>query len=297
MPRNIYFSEGAKNEQSLYEDLIIEALRIYGTEVFYLPRTIVSRDTILNEDDASRFDDAYQIEMYIENVAGFEGEGLLMSKFGIELRDQATFVVSKRRWKQYVGDHGKGSLRVTTPSEGDLIYLPMSKSFFEIRQVEAQRPFYQLKNLPTYRMQCELFEYNDEDFDTSIKDIDDIERKYSTRWLITLDIGSGESNTFRIGEIVRQASVASGGVTEGYTIAEVVAKTATTIEVVGIKTTGEDDGVFNIGANPLVGDTSNTSLLISAIAVVEPAGGQNKEFQDVGNNLIDFTEQNPFGEP
>ena len=97
MPTNHFFSKGTINEQYLYEDLIIEAMQIYGHDVFYLPRTIVNRDTIFDEDALSSFTQAYPVEMYLENVDGYEGEGDLFTKFGVELRDQATFIVSRKR--------------------------------------------------------------------------------------------------------------------------------------------------------------------------------------------------------
>ena len=130
MPRNVYFSQAVRSEQNLYEDLIVESLKIYGQDVYYIPRTLVNRDTILNEDPGSKFDDAYLMEAYIENVDGFEGAGDLYSKFGLEIRDEATFVISRKTWNHAVGLHeGKEK-----PSEGDLLFLPMTNSFFEISE-------------------------------------------------------------------------------------------------------------------------------------------------------------------
>ena len=168
MPRNVYFSQAVRAEQNLYEDLIVESLKIYGQDVYYIPRTLVNRDTILNEDPASKFDDAYLMEAYIENVDGFEGEGDLYSKFGLEIRDEAQFVISRKVWNHAVG------LRENKdkPLEGDLLFLPMTNSFFEISYVEDDSPFFQLSNLPVYRLACNLFEFSDEDFDTGIAEID-----------------------------------------------------------------------------------------------------------------------------
>ena len=98
MPRSVFFSQAVRSEQNLYEDLVIESLKIFGQDVYYIPRTLVNRDDILNEDPASKFDDAYLIEAYLENVDGFEGQGDLFSKFGLEIRDEATFVISRRQW-------------------------------------------------------------------------------------------------------------------------------------------------------------------------------------------------------
>lgn len=166
-------SGGFRPEQNLYEDLVIESLKFYGQDVYYLPRELVNVDKVFMDDVPSHFSDAYKIEMYVENVDGFGGEGDLFSKFGVELRDQATFVTARRRWKSLIGD--KLDSYNFRPREGDVIYIPFSKSMFEIFKVETETPFYQLNQLPTFRLQCELFEYNDEDFDVGIDEIDDIE--------------------------------------------------------------------------------------------------------------------------
>ena len=172
MPRNVYFSQAVKSEQNLFEDLIIESLKIYGQDVYYIPRTLVNRDNILGEDAASKFDDAYIIEMYIENIDGFEGSGDLYSKFGLEMRDEVTFVVSRRMWNQSIGKFSTNTIN-PRPQEGDLIFLPLSNTFFEISYVEDEDPFYQLSKLPTYKLKCNQFEYSDEAFDTGIDIIDD----------------------------------------------------------------------------------------------------------------------------
>ena len=174
MPRNVYFSHGSNAEQILFEDIQIEALKIYGHETYYLPRKILTRDMILNEDRESLFDDAYMIEMYIEDIEGFGGEGNLMSKFGLEIRDEATFVVARRSWNKLVGVWNN-TVDNFRPNEGDLIYLPLSNSMFEISFVEHEQPFYQIQNLPVYKLQCRLFEYNDEDFRTGMLEIDQLE--------------------------------------------------------------------------------------------------------------------------
>ena len=128
MATNVYFSPKVKTEQNLYEDLVIESLKMYGQDVVYIPRQLISRDEIMNE-DYSKFTDAYTIEMYIETSEGFAGEGDLLGKFGVEIRDQATFVVSRKRWENLVGFYNN-SINDTRPSEGDLVFLPLSNSLF-----------------------------------------------------------------------------------------------------------------------------------------------------------------------
>lgn len=184
MATNPWVSQNVRSEQNLYEDLVIESLKFYGQDVYYLPREIVNKDKVFLDDVPSHFSDAYKIEMYIENVDAFSGEGDLFSKFGVELRDQATFIVARRRWKKLIGD--KLDAYNFRPREGDLLYMPMSQSMFEIFKVETETPFYQLSQLPTFRLQCELFEYNDEDFDTDIDDIDIIEEESAYQYKLTM---------------------------------------------------------------------------------------------------------------
>ena len=147
MARNVYFNDKVRSEQNLYEDIVIESLKIYGQDVYYLPRDIVAEDKIFGDDIPSRFNSSYKIEMYLENIEGVDGEGDLFTRFGVEIRDEATFVVSRRRWTQTVArmDNNVTSVR---PLEGDLIYLPLTNKLFQINFVEHEHPFYQLSNLP-----------------------------------------------------------------------------------------------------------------------------------------------------
>ena len=144
-----------------------------------MPRTIVNQDKIYDEDELSRFTQAYPMEMYLDNVNGYEGQGDIFTRFGLEVRDQATFVLAKRRWEDLVLTSGGTFTQTTRPSEGDLIYLEKTKSLFEIKYVDFQNPFYQLNQIYVYRLVCELFEYSSEDLDTGITTIDAIETKYS----------------------------------------------------------------------------------------------------------------------
>ena len=172
-------SIGATSEQRLVEDLVIESLKVYGHDLYYLPRTLVNKDTIFDEDELSRFTQAYPIEMYLDNVNGYEGQGDIFTRFGLEVRDQATFVMAKRRWEDLVLTSGGTFTQTARPSEGDLLYFPKTKSIFEIKYVDFQNPFYQLNQIYVFRLTCELFEYSSEDLDTGIADIDVIETKYS----------------------------------------------------------------------------------------------------------------------
>ena len=174
MARNVYFSHGTKNEQFLVEDLIVESLSIYGQEFYYIPRKLVSKDEILGEDRLSQFKTAYPIEMYMEKVDGFDGQGAFIQKFGLMMEQSATLVVARRRWEQLVGRFNQTQIP-TRPCEGDLIYYPLSGGLFEIKFVQHQDPFYQLGKLYVFKLQIELFQYASERIDTGIQEIDNFE--------------------------------------------------------------------------------------------------------------------------
>ena len=176
MARNFYFSEKVRSEIDLYEDLVIESLKIYGQDVYYLPRTLVSEDTLLGGDPTSQFASANKIEMYIENIEGFDGEGDLFTRFGVEIRDEVTLVVAKRRFETQVRRMNNTGISLDRPAEGDLVFIPLTKKMFEIQHVEHEQPFYQIENLPVFKLRCTLFEYTGEDLDTSIDDIQSIEQ-------------------------------------------------------------------------------------------------------------------------
>jgi len=179
MPTNVYFDTGTTSEQRLYEDLIIEQLKIYGQDVYYLPRKIANKDTIFGEDPASSFDDSYIIEMYVDNTDGYMGEQEIIKKFGLELRDDIVFTVSKLRWETLISNNS--DLQTTLrPNEGDLVYFPTTNAFFEIQFVEHEQPFYQQNALPTYKLSCTRFEYSSERLDTGISTIDSVEDSLST---------------------------------------------------------------------------------------------------------------------
>ena len=186
MATNLYFSQKVRSEQNLYEDIVIEALKTYGQDLYYLPRDIVNEDKIFGDDPVSSFNSSYMLEMYIENTEGFEGEGDLFTRFGVEIRDEATFIVSRRRWAATVQRYDN-EITTKRPAEGDLIYLPLSKSFFQIMHVEHEQPFYQLSNLPVYKMRCQLFEYTGEDMDTGVDALDSLEIKYAYKYILSLD--------------------------------------------------------------------------------------------------------------
>lgn len=176
MAINPYFqgglSIGVTSEQRLIESIIIQAIGIFGCEVFYIPRTSVNPDKILGEDVLNQFVRKFPIEMYLTNVEGWEGDGEQFSKFGITITDQATFVVSKRRWEEEVSLKTNNLQLIHRPAEGDLIYFPLTNALFEITYVQHLDPFFQIGKFYVYSLQCELYQYSSEVIDTGIPDLD-----------------------------------------------------------------------------------------------------------------------------
>lgn len=197
--------------QRLNEDLVVEAIKIHGIDVYYLPKTFVNRDLLFGEDELKKFTTAAQIEVYVNDFQGFGGEGDILSKFGLEVRDQVTFVMARRRFEQMrteklnlensgslivedgsvkrpsFRNNNNFSLKLETatangyaitanrPEEGDLIFYPSANTLFEIRFVEHEVPFYAFGSLYTYQIQCERFEYSSEKIDTGYAEIDSLE--------------------------------------------------------------------------------------------------------------------------
>lgn len=305
MPRSVYFSQAVASEQSVYEDLIIESLKIYGQDVYYIPRTLVNRDTILGEDHSSKFDDAYLIEAYIENSDGFEGSGDLYQKFGLEIRDEATFIISRRQWNSLVGTWNN-TIEGVRPSEGDLLFLPMTNKFFEISFVEHEQPFYQLSNLPVYKLSCSLFEYNDEDFDTGVEAIDITEVKNA--YQVALSTTHAANQSFVLGERVTQVITADPAVSVFGTVQTIdkITDINTNITISNIGVTGSTDAkdFYVSNSTGLVGAETNVTVYISEIydvsdeeSFANDGDAQNYNFEVSADGFLDFTETNPFGDP
>lgn len=206
-------------EQNLIEDLIIESIKIYGLDVFYMPRTLVAEDDLFGDDVLSKFENAYQIEMYIKSVDGFEGDGDFLSKFGLEIRDTITLTVARRRFSEEIVDTNTTPVNedfgIGRPSEGDLIYLPLNGKIFEVKFVEHEAIFYQMGSLQTFDLRCDLFEYSHERFDTGIPTIDNIETNYSADKKFFEILMEDQSNTY-----ITFEDASNGGhiVQEGYAI-------------------------------------------------------------------------------
>ena len=287
MPTNTYFRNfDARNEQELLHSLVTESIQIYGHDVNYIPRTLVNEDTILGEDSISEYKDAYSIEMYIKSVDGFEGEGDLVSKFGLEIRDQIVFSVARRAFEGL--DIG------VRPKEGDLIFFPLTEKLFQVMFVEHETPFYQTGALPTFDLTCELFTYSDEKIDTGVEEVDVIEQKQSLVRTFELESVSG---TFTEGETV------TGGTSSK--TAEVARWDSSTSYLYLINLTGN----FSVGEIITGADSLATGTYSVAQSTVETAEtlqtiddststqvSSNKQFEIDADSVFDFSESNPFGE-
>ena len=219
MPLSPYFLQGSTSEQKLVQDIINEQLKIYGQDIIYLPRKIVNKSTIFKEITASRFDDSFRMEAYLLNYEGFEGSGDVLSKFGVQTTDAVTFVISKQKYEDFITpklDSSEVEV-ITRPQEGDLIYFPLDNTIFEIKYVEAKKPFYQLNQLYVYTLSCEVMDMElDEQIETSIEAVNDAVVEFG--YIVTLSMvgvgaetaeatvtranaGSGITSSFSIGYI------------------------------------------------------------------------------------------------
>lgn len=184
MATNPFFSNYSFfNEQQLIDDLVIESIQIFGIDTYYVTRVSESFDHILNEDSLTIFNTAYEMDVYVKSVDGFQGDGDFLSKFGLQIRDTATFTVAFRTFERFVTRLAPSIVR---PKEGDLIYLPMNNKFFKIMFVEHESVFYQTGALQVYDLKCELFEYSNERFETGIYDIDHFYDDYNTSSTLNL---------------------------------------------------------------------------------------------------------------
>ena len=292
MSTNLYFNNFPKNitsEQLLVEDLVIEAMQIHGMDVYYMPRTSRDRvDYLYGEDPLKTYTTAYPIEMYLEDVTGMEGEGDFVSKFGLEIRDETTFLLSRRRFAATVPQ--------IRPNEGDLIYVPLVQNLFEITFVEhenAQAMYYTLGrgrggNVYVYALKLKQFVFSNEIINTGVIEIDDQVRDEYPRTRLTLT--SGGTGKFVNDEIVYQGTDLANATVTGF-VYDFTPNTSLDVY--------RTIGTFNTGT--LKGNTSNAQWTIS---VVSDTATMNNAFEDIVDNariesesdaIIDWTEHNPFG--
>lgn len=299
MPTNHYFNffpEKITNEQLLIEDLVIESLKIHSMDVYYMPRE--SRDQIdrlMGEDQLKKFASAYTIEMYLENTSGMEGEGDLISKFGLEIKDEVTVLVSRRRFNFTIPT-------LTRPREGDIIYMPLVQNFFEITFVEHennQAMFYTIGrgrggNVYVYALRLKQFVFSNEQIDVGVDEVDSqILEAYPLMNVILTAGGTGTFDTTN-NEIVYQGSSLANA--NAFAYAHSWDSTNTTLSIYLV------NGLFANTAN-VKGANSGATWIMSSLDTDTPLSTQyedlfdNKQIETESNVILDFTESNPFGEP
>lgn len=176
MATNFFFNNfQSSQEQNLIADLVIESIRIYGIDCWYIPKRIVNKDNIYGEDALSEYNTSHMVEMYVKNVEGFAGQGDFLSKFNVEIRDEMTLTIARRAFENEVQIYEPG---YTRPREGDLIFLPLNNKVFQIKFVEHEPVFYQMGALQMYDLKCELFEYSSEIINTGFDVIDNLQTNY-----------------------------------------------------------------------------------------------------------------------
>jgi len=282
MPTNNYFGNKLTSfpQQELLNSLTREVIKINGIDVLYLPRSVIKKDTLLGEDSLSKFENAYEIEMYINTAEGFGGEGDMISKFGLDIKDELILVVNKERFYIECG--------IVTPREGDIIYLPLSKGLYEVKFVEDEKPFYSLGKNTVYELTCETFVYSEEKFEipelSSGKIFDKIEREHAIT--ITLTTNSS-TDKYEVDEEIYQGANLATATAQGI----VASFDNTTIKVFNVVGTFAKDLA-------IIGNTSLTSKTCLAVddQDLNTSYAENKQFETEGDSILDFSETDPWSE-
>ena len=286
MPTSPYFPtyyQGHSGEQTLAQDLADEQIKLFGTDIYYLPRTIL-KDNTLDDIIYSKYQSQFQVEMLLQNVEGFGSPSEFISKFGIRITDEVKFIVSSRRWDQVEAQYNPTLTVPGRPNDGDLLYFPLTKDIYEIKFVERETPFYQFGKIQFLILTAEIYEVGNDDISTGIAEIDEIETLFSSA--IALTFGVGGTGDFDIGETVT-------GSTTGVE-AEVKSWDPTTRILQVINRTG----TFATG-EAVTGDVSGAVWVVGTFDTLNNTNSeydQNREIEDSADNIVDWTENNPFGE-
>ena len=322
-----------QSERNLYSDLIKEAIQIYGHDVYYMDRTIVARDDVLGEDSLSKFTTQHPIEMYVEDASGgYAGEREIITQFGLENRNEITFVVNKKRFQELDSqinledgtettggsivledgtvDQSGNSSTVSTltgnfyilqdtaatdadrPQEGDLIYSPILTKLFEISFVDHDDPFHQLDNNPVYKLRCKQYEYSQEALDTGIAEIDAIETDLSTdagEYQFTLEQSSTYNEDIRLEDDDPSNTGLLLEETDGDKIITEDEDTSAGENILLENAADSGDKAYLLQETYIVGDASTTTTDLDKSA-------QNELFDQLDDDVLDFSETNPFGD-
>tara|TARA_Y100000591_G_scaffold191822_1_gene165855 strand:- start:26 stop:916 length:891 start_codon:yes stop_codon:yes gene_type:complete len=288
MPTSPYFPtyhQGHSGEQTLVQNLVDEQIKLFGSDIYYLPKTAI-KDGTLDEVRYTKFQDQFQIEMMLVNVMGFGDNAEFVSKFGLRITDEIIFRVSTKRWDEEVAEHSMSAkLEVPSrPNEGDLLYYPLTEDLYEIKYVGKEEPFFQFGKIQFYALTAELYEVGSDDLATGVAEIDAIEELFDTA--IALTMGVGGTGDFTAGETV------TGGTTS--TTAEVKSWDSSTRILQVINRTG------TFAANEsLTGNNSGAVWVVSTFDTLQDTNSeydQNRQIEDTADNIVDWTEGNPFGE-
>ena len=286
MPTSPYFPtyySGTTGEQGLLQDLVDEQIKLFGTDIYYMPRTLL-KDNTLDDIVYNKYLEQFQIEMILQNVEGFGSPSEFISKFGLRITDEVKFSVSQRRWDNEVAEHNPTLTVDGRPNEGDLLYFPLTKDLYEIKFVEREDPFYQLGKIYYYTMTAEIYEYGSDDISTGIAEIDEIETLFSSA--IALTMGVGGTGDFTINETITGGTTGVTAEVKSWDnatrVLQVINRTGTF--ATGESVTGNDSGsVWVVGTFDTLNNTNSEY-------------DQNRVIEDDADNIIDWTEGNPFGE-
>ena len=366
MPTSPYFPTyyaGHSGEQGLAQDLVDEQIKLFGTDIYYIPR-VALKDNTLNEVRYSKYQEHFQIEMLLQNVMGFGDNAEFISKFGLRITDEIIFRVSTRRWDQEVADHNPSITVESRPNEGDLLYFPLTKDIYEIKFVGKEEPFFQFGKIQFYAITAEIYEVGSDSFETGIEEIDDVEELFDPA--IKLFMDPGGTGDFTVGEevvgdefLAKATSAITGDAVTSITISDggahykVATPPSVTISGGGgtgatATTTVSSTGIVN-GVSITSGGSGYTSAptitidyspkdnraevkswdsATRALQVYNRTGtfttaevitgitsgakwspetfdtlnntnsnyDQNRQIEDSGDEIIDWTEGNPFGE-
>jgi len=288
MALNPFFLQGSSGEQNLVQSLINEQIKMYGVEIFYIPRRYMTKNTVIQEVIESKFEEAIPLEAYVDTFDGYEGQGSLLSKFGVQALDDLTLVISRDRFENYITPLIKNIPNIelaTRPKEGDLIYFPLGDRLFEIKFVEHEKPFYQLKKNYVYELRCELYRYEDEVIDTGVGDIDDNLEKAGYIETLTL-VSSGTTAVLTTGIVdgaIRQVTILNRG-SDFTSLPRVAISSAPSagLTAVGVASMRDD----------LVDYTGDKTSKIERIDLINPGFGytigQEPEVQVVGGGGAGF---------
>ena len=366
MPTSPYFPtyyQGDSDEQTLYQDLVDEQIKLFGSDIYYLPRTIL-KDNTLDDIVYSKYQEQFQVEMLLSNVEGFGETSEFISKFGLRVTDEVKFRVSTRRWDEVVAANNPTLTVDGRPNEGDLLYFPLTKDLYEIKFVEREQPFYQFGKIQYYSMTAEIYEVGSDDFDTGVAEIDVVEEVYASA--IKLFMDPGGTGDFTVGEevvgdefLAKATAAITGDAVSGITItdggshykvatppsvtisggggngATATATVSSTGIVNGITITSPGSGYSSVptvvidyspkdnraevkswdSATRALQVINRTGTFTTAEVITGLTSGakwspetfdtlnnvssnydQNRQIEDAADDIIDWTEGNPFGE-